>query len=363
MRTPFLFDVYPDLKQIPWQSLDLKVTPVQKLAKLGDHLGCANLWIKRDDLTTPYYGGNKPRKLEFIYPIVKQPWIFTIGGIGSNHCLATALLNFKFKLGFKVALALFPQELTADVQKKLLLFNHYGARLVQEREVQEDQMRVFNELGGADQIYWLFAGGSNSEGTVGFVDAAFELKHQIENKELPKPKYLVVTLGSGGTMAGLSLGLKLAGLDDIKLIGNSVVDKRSSNPRYVQSFAKKTLKHLRSFSDQVPDVEASIKRPEVSYDFFGGEYGKVTPEGLEAVELMKKHEKIVLDTTYTAKTVAFMIDFIKKNGIKDEPILYWHTYSSVDLSSDLNQLRFKDYLKLPKDFHSYFKQNIAGLPE
>ncbi|MHA1145641.1 MAG: 1-aminocyclopropane-1-carboxylate deaminase/D-cysteine desulfhydrase [Candidatus Helarchaeota archaeon] len=363
MRTPFLFDIYPDLKEIPWRSLDVQITPVHRLKKMGDYLGCSNIWIKRDDVSTPHYGGNKPRKLEFIFPVVKlqqKKTIVTMGGIGSNHCLATTILNNRLNLGFKIALALFQQELTADVQKKLLLYQHFGARLIQEEALVRDQAKIFAELGNP---YFLMAGGSNSEGTVGFVDAAFELKSQIEKGEIPKPKFLVVTLGSAGTLAGLMLGLKLAGLDDVEILGNGVVDKKTTSPRNVRNLAKSTLKRMRSFSDAVPDISTSIEKPFVSYDFLGGEYGKVTPEGKKAIELMDELEGIHLDTTYTAKTFAFLMDFVRKEGIKDDVILYWNTYNSIDLSPHVKQLKFQDYLSLPKEFHQYFQENLAGLPE
>src|SRR5207253_3146182 len=38
-------------------------TRVEPLRVLGDALG-ADLWIKRDDVSAEWYGGNKPRKLE-----------------------------------------------------------------------------------------------------------------------------------------------------------------------------------------------------------------------------------------------------------------------------------------------------------
>ncbi len=55
--------------------------------------GC-DIWIKRDDLCNPKYGGNKPRKYEFVLAdAIKQGKknIVTIGGIGSNHVLADAI--------------------------------------------------------------------------------------------------------------------------------------------------------------------------------------------------------------------------------------------------------------------------------
>ena len=58
-----LFRAYPALvRHIPWKSLGDLPTPVEEL---GSTLGLPEgmLWVKRDDLTSPIYGGNKVRKL------------------------------------------------------------------------------------------------------------------------------------------------------------------------------------------------------------------------------------------------------------------------------------------------------------
>ncbi|MFX0139317.1 MAG: hypothetical protein ACFFDN_37095, partial [Candidatus Hodarchaeota archaeon] len=123
----------------------------------------------------------------------------------------------------------------------------------------------------------------------------------------------------------------------------------------VRSLFKKTLKNLKIFSDKIPDIQ--IQKSIIIDDFYGGEYGKVTKEGLEALQLMKKYENIELDTTYTAKTCAAMINFIKKENFK-ETILFWNTYNSVDLSQFVKKLKFEDYKSLPKSFHQFFKKRL-----
>ncbi len=62
-----LFEKYPALeKHLPWISLANWPTPVHKLENLGNAVGYPNIWIKRDDKSSEFYGGNKVRKLEFI---------------------------------------------------------------------------------------------------------------------------------------------------------------------------------------------------------------------------------------------------------------------------------------------------------
>ncbi len=82
-----LFDKYPGLRdKIPWMSIGKYPTPVQKMEKLGREAGYDNLWLKRDDLTSDIYGGNKVRKLEFVLADAKakgRKTLICIGGSGS----------------------------------------------------------------------------------------------------------------------------------------------------------------------------------------------------------------------------------------------------------------------------------------
>lgn len=361
-KSIFLFNEYPGLeKKIPHISLINKKTPVQHLEALGNSLKVSQLWIKRDDQTTEIYGGNKPRKLEFTLAdaVTKQKAnILTMGGTGSNHCLATAI--FAQQINLKPILILFNQPVTADVQKKLLIFRSLGAEV----------LGPYGELGGLfhylvfrrlrRSTYFLPAGGSSPLGVLGFVNAVFELKAQIESGEMPKPRYLFVTCGTLGTIAGLLLGTKLANLD-ISIIGVRVVDtfialynRTFSFANAVRKLAKKTLKYMQKRDPAVPDVKFGDS-PTILHDFYGGGYGRVTPEGVEAIKLVKEHENIALDTTYTGKTFAGLLHFIKEKGIKDEPLLFWNTYNSIDISHlKKPEITYKD---LPKSFHKIFESN------
>ncbi|MCK5590061.1 MAG: pyridoxal-phosphate dependent enzyme, partial [Dehalococcoidales bacterium] len=127
---PILFEMYPGLRDIPWRSLGNFPTPVTKLEKLGEELGYENIWIKEDDKSSDYYGGNKVRKLEFTLPDAlqkKKKTVMTYGGIGTNHGLATAIQGNR--LGLNTLLLLVDQPVTTHVQENLLLFQHFGAQL------------------------------------------------------------------------------------------------------------------------------------------------------------------------------------------------------------------------------------------
>src|SRR6185437_5602609 len=93
-------------------------TPLEPLPQLS-RPGSA-LWVKRDDLTHPLYGGNKVRKLERILAEARKKGatrLVTVGAVGSHHVLATTI--FGTQAGFEVEAVLVPQPRTAHVVANL----------------------------------------------------------------------------------------------------------------------------------------------------------------------------------------------------------------------------------------------------
>src|SRR4030042_5011600 len=118
---PELFQQYPKLKAIPWVSLGQFPTPVEPMARLGERLGFQRLWVKRDDLSGPRYGGNKVRKLEFLLADAQaqgRDAVLTLGAAGSNHCLATAV--YAQELGLKSIAVFVPQPVQEYVRQNPL---------------------------------------------------------------------------------------------------------------------------------------------------------------------------------------------------------------------------------------------------
>jgi D-cysteine desulfhydrase len=86
----------------------------------------------------------------------------------------------------------------------------------------EDLIAVKKILEAQDKkVYVVPYGGSNLLGACGFVDAVKELKVQSFDMYL-KMDYIFFASSSGGTQAGLKLGVDLFGLD-IKIIPISII--------------------------------------------------------------------------------------------------------------------------------------------
>jgi D-cysteine desulfhydrase len=351
---PILFRHFPELeKKIAWIPLGTFPTLIQPLNKIGYD----NLWIKRDDLSCRIYGGNKIRKLEFILAEAerrKTSRLITFGGIGTNHGLASAI--FCNRLNIACTLLLFWQPVTREVQQNLLLFKKYRANLRYQKTLWRTVIGYYLlERLKHPGAYFLFAGGSNPIGTIGFVNAAFELKEHIDRGDMPQPAMIMCPLGSGGTLSGLSLGVQLAGLKT-EVIGVRVSESRlgpfhACTPRTVKTLMHKTYGLLKQKSRAIPDI--MLNPPRILDEYFGDGYGLPTEAGQRASQMVKDNTDIKLDPTYTAKTVAAALDYCQAQQEKSEPILYWHTYNSVDLSKPADSV---DYRELPKPLQKFIEQ-------
>ncbi|MHA1700368.1 MAG: 1-aminocyclopropane-1-carboxylate deaminase/D-cysteine desulfhydrase [Promethearchaeota archaeon] len=367
-----IFDKYPGLRDIQWIPLmDNVPTPVELLENFSSRFSGYQVWIKRDDICSSIYGGNKPRKFEFLFgdAIAKnKTTIVTAGGTATNHGLAAAI--YSKKLGIKCKLYLFDQPLTFAVQKKLLMYISLGAEL---KYIENYAGLIFHgliEYLFHRRNYLMLPGGSpafkmgSARGCLGFVNAALELARQVGDGTLPEPDYVFIPAGSTGTAAGLILGLKLAGLKT-KVMPVQVSEPLVTNPSAIISNIKKTNRLMQKYDNTVPTV--TIKHPDDFHlltGYLGSKYGAVTRRGLDAIDLVEGLEydkNFHLETTYTGKTCAAMIDFMKENPNTDEDskiCLFWNTYNSIDKTQLAITTNF-DYSKLPREFHKYFKTKLT----
>ena len=349
--------------KLPYVSLGEFPSPVEKLDRLGGDMGLDHLYIKRDDLSGKEYGGNKVRKLEFLLGHALRSevkGVLAFGFAGSNHALATAI--YAQQVGLKSISMLMPQPNAHYVRRNLLMSHCCGAELHQYRNISfvyvgtiYQIMRHKLKCGYSPQF--IPAGGSSPLGTVGFVNAAFELKEQIMKGEIPEPDCIYVALGTMGTAVGLILGLKAAKLKS-RVISVRVADEKFGNVRKMVKLFHKTNSFLYSLDPSFPKFEFSEKDADIRHGFFGQRYALFTEEGMEAVTRMEKDEGIKLDGTYTGKAFAGLIDDAGKQDLRDKVVLFWNTYNSRDFSDLITTV---DYHQLPRCFHRYFEGEVQPL--
>src|SRR5438105_5688811 len=181
-------------------------TPLERGAPaLARTLGVEALWIKREDRSSPRYGGNKVRGLEFLLAGAPPGSVFvTVGGTGSTHCLATAV--HAAALSCRAALAQFPQPET-ETSRAVAAASQAHAALV-ERATSRVALpaALFRAWRGARRLgarRWIPGGGAQPRAVVGHLLATLELTQQLPDP----PETIVAPLGTGGTVAGLLLGI------------------------------------------------------------------------------------------------------------------------------------------------------------
>ncbi|MBN1917876.1 MAG: pyridoxal-phosphate dependent enzyme [Verrucomicrobia bacterium] len=365
-NAPLLFEMSLRLReQLPWLPLVDAPTPVARLAGLSERLG-VEVWIKRDDLTSPVYGGNKPRKLEFLLAAARAggfSTVVTLGGLGTNHGLATAIHGRR--LGLRVVLGLFEQPVTDHVRRSLRLYHAHGAEMIyagsgieairrfeDEHAARADAARGNAARGNAARgnAYSIPMGGSNAVGALGFVDAGLELARQVEQGNCPMPRAVYVATGTCGTLAGLCVGLKLGGLAT-RVVGLQVTAPVFANAQAALGLAAATLSHLRSLDASLPPVELSLDDFVLDTGHFGPGYGHPTDSARAAIGVVRETEGLTLDLTYTGKALGALIDHVRA-GTLDGPVLFWNTFNSVELSAAAERVDWHD---LPQAFHRFFE--------
>jgi len=359
MERPLLFKRCPGLEgRLDWIPLGDYPTPVEKMTGLCRSEGFRDFYIKRDDLSSPHYGGNKVRKLEFILARAKargHDCVLTFGAVGSNHVLATVIHGER--VGVKTIAVTFPQPNAAYVRKNLLLDHAHGAAFVNAPSEASIPVAFIKAMSaGYDPQnrkfpYVIPPGGSNPRGCLGHVNGALELKGQIDAGLLPKPEFIFVTLGSSGTAAGLILGAQLAGLES-RIVPVRVVEKPICN-RYYLAFHVNMAR--RFILRRCPEMKLhTIRATDILLvdDFAGERYAQFTSEGVEAVRKAREMDGIKLDGTYTGKTLAGALDFIHRHGLEKRPCLFWNTFNSADLYPRVKDI---DYHRLPPELHQYFE--------
>lgn len=334
-----IFRFYKGLeKKLPHIDLANLPTPIEKFnTEAINAADLKNLWIKRDDLTNSFYGGNKVRKLEFILADAKQKnksTITTFGATGTNHGVATSIFAEQFD--FQSKIFLFDQPISNTVKNNLKLMTKHKAKLIHKGSLLKTALAYYCSQLFSSNEYHLPPGGSNIMGCLSYVNAAFELKQQIEQDKIPEPDHIICPVGSSGTLAGLSLGCQLAGLKS-KVIGIRVAPSHLGiipicTTETVTSLMKKTYAHLCSLDKSIPKI--SLNKIHLDNDYYGEGYGFSTASGDKAIEIFEQRG-VILESTYTAKAAAAAIELCSEKPY--ESILYWHTFNSAEPNSELSK--------------------------
>ncbi len=336
-HAPALLRAYPELAEaLPRVPLVEATTPVAPFPVAG--VGEGRLFVKSDAWSNPLYGGNKPRKLEWLLGAARAHGarrLVTTGGLGTHHGLATTVLGAS--VGLATTLVMVDQPIDDEVVETLALQQAYGAEQVYGGNVAGAALQAARVLARSTALgekpRLIATGGSSAVGDLGFVSAGLELAEQVRAGELEAPSAIYLPVGSGGTMAGLVLGLALAGLRSA-VRGVLVTDILPPSPARLQRQARATLRLLRRHSQRLRDARVELPRDAFGLvmGHVGPGYGAATPEASDALQAAAA-VGVELETTYSAKCLAAVRARAADGRLEAGPLLFWNTFSAVDVAA------------------------------
>jgi len=318
-----LFDRFPGLATLPRAILGTFPSPVDHVQVAGG----PEIWLKRDDRNAPVAAGNKVRALEFLLgPVRAGDLVLAVGGQGSTHVYATAV--HAERLGARTAAILWPHAMhpVSEAVSRAIArrcVSETQSRWAASALVRAMAWRIAAHRAGTGRHY-LPPGGSNPLGVLGHVNAGLELARQIADGVLPTPTHVVVPLGTGGTAAGLALGLGVAGVETT-VVAARVAPAVVANQYRVQALIRRTRRLIRRL-DQTALVLPAVPVV-VDHAVYGGEYGRPLAAGASAAECLRiaalqaGAEPVVLDATYAAKAAASAIKLAATGRV-----LLWMTF-------------------------------------
>src|SRR5687768_10383351 len=169
-------------------------TPCYRLVTLGREWRHTELYVKREDLTAPGYGGNKVRNLEYLFGTAAERQaqrLVTVAPLGSNF--VAALARHGARSGFTVEVHHFVAHRNAQIEAHARFSARSGAALTAHAEgwpvVPAASLAGLAAIRSAlrEDAFFVAPGGSDAIGAMGHVGAALELVAQVERGEIPKP--------------------------------------------------------------------------------------------------------------------------------------------------------------------------------
>lgn len=323
----------PDwLAALPTVPLGHWPTPLEPLPRLTAELGGPQIWIKRDDCSGLATGGNKTRKLEYLFADAQQHGADTIvsyGAVQSNHARQTAAACAK--LGIECHLLLSRRVDRSDhnyMRNGNMLFNHLLNAHIHTFELddfEEGRLNILNTLEQQGKtVYQIPAGGSNAIGALGYSRCINELMWQAPFT----PTQIVHASASAGTQAGLVFG-NAAQDYGVDILGINVFHPDPDTLR------QRITGLLRSMQDRFSAVQSVEKLPiHINHAYFGDAYGQPTRASLDAIKMFASLEGILLDPVYSSKAAAGLIDQVALGNFdRHEHVVFIHTGGAAALSA------------------------------
>jgi D-cysteine desulfhydrase len=310
--------------------------------------------MKRDDLISPLYGGNKVRRYEFLLADAKTRGarrIVTAGGIASTQVMATAL--FGRALGFEVCAVLFDQPVTRFARDAVVGFVGAGAEVVRGGGYAATAWRVLRVMRQGKGNYLIWPGAANALANLGYIDAILELRGQVERGEAPRPDLIVLPTGSAGTLAALALGCAYVGWAT-EVVGVRITSAVACNRVTVGTIVRSTDRFLAARDRRWTRVSGKV-RSRLYGGALGAGYGHPTPEAVEGAAMVERLTGAPGEVTYSGKALAALRTLASTPAYRDKTILLWNT-----LSTPRPPPTAEARARLPRSFEWIFEEPLVA---
>ncbi len=308
-------------------------SPLQPMTRLSAALDDrADLWVKREDLLPLAFGGNKLRNLEFLVGAALADGadsLVTSGRRWSNHCRLTAAAGAKAGMAVHIVVSGPPVE---PLTPGLVIDELLGATVHQAATADRDDRaavveRVAADLRASGRRPWVVGvGGSGVTGSIGQVLAGLELLDQAGDRGFV-PDDVIVPSATGGTQAGLLVGLRAGGA--ATLVHGIAVTPPDD--------LRRAIAGLVTALGGVPGLpvvpEGEI---ELDGDELGAAYGRPTAAAYEATRLLARTEGLLVDPIYTAKALAGLIARVRAGRLDGRRVVFWHAGGTTGLFEPLD---------------------------
>lgn len=387
-----LFRNIPSIKsKLAWRELGTFPTPIHKgecsARPIGDKKDQAegpasrtqpqdvHFYIKREDLSSTSYGGNKVRTLQHQLAVIeaklergsRQRDLVVFGSGGSNQVVATVVHALRSKLNAPIVplWMMDPPDLDNTLNMLSTLSFPLGDVCAWDNPFALVATLISKLIRRESFVFPL--GGNTPAGVLGQAGGALELAEQIERGEIPDCDGIYLAVGSSCTISGLILGVALGrklGLkafakpefalhpvliqDALSFLNRSIGIYKSPLSRFIPL----TIRHsLHATCNQLiklggPDVLAEaltiLEHETVIHDnaFLTGAYGIHSEPSRACARLFDSSATISdldgetapglwLCGHFTAKAMAVMCDDLLKVENTGKDMVFWQTKSIV----------------------------------
>ncbi len=278
------------------------------------------LWVKDDSGCSGIYGGNKVRKLEYLLAGARhrgKQRLIVHGDVESHTVQACGLLGRRE--GFAVHAVVFPYRGQTFSVPELPRLAQAGVHV----------HRSHSMLSAILYAHWLGwrtgglvipLGASTPLATLGHVQAALELTDQVREGMLPEPRRVFLPFATGGSVAGLLIGLALAGLHT-RVVAVRTVESLIASRRKLERLVQRTLALL---GLGLSDFERCMQRLELIDGSHLGRGFLDTPAATAVAVSVAAEHGLILEPVFSGKAFASLLQALP--GAADGELLFWNTH-------------------------------------